>query len=163
MEKTLMERAFSRIGERVKISEPHRNAKAPAPASHACVRQGDWFFIPVPDLEVDPQRILRQEPLRRSGGKPHWVDELYRTRGNLVYVCSRYPDGVSEDTYQELRHNNPASRFWDWDVRAFAEGVYVRGRVRHPDHKTIRLDGWHLVLMNTENESRSRRNARIID
>jgi len=29
--------------------------------------------------------------------------------------------------------------------------AHVRGRVWHPDHKTIVLDGWHRVLMNTEN------------
>jgi hypothetical protein len=28
--------------------------------------------------------------------------------------------------------------------------AYVRGRVWHPDHKTIVLNGWHRVLMNTE-------------
>jgi len=31
--------------------------------------------------------------------------------------------------------------------------VYVRGEVRHPDHETITLNGWHRVLMNTENRS----------
>lgn len=31
--------------------------------------------------------------------------------------------------------------------------VYVRGHISHPDHKTIRLDEWRRVLMNTENEA----------
>jgi hypothetical protein len=31
--------------------------------------------------------------------------------------------------------------------------VYVRGRVSHLDHKTIVLDNWHRVLMNTEREA----------
>jgi hypothetical protein len=26
----------------------------------------------------------------------------------------------------------------------------VRGKVRHPDHRTICLDGWHRVYMNRE-------------
>jgi hypothetical protein len=31
-------------------------------------------------------------------------------------------------------------------------GTYVRGRVSHPDHATIRLDVWHEVFRNTEAE-----------
>jgi hypothetical protein len=31
--------------------------------------------------------------------------------------------------------------------------VYVRGRVWHKDHKTVVLDGWHRVVMNTEREA----------
>jgi len=41
--------------------------------------------------------------------------------------------------------------------------VYVRGRVWHPDHKTVHLDGWHRVFMNTENESQARRNVVFLD
>ncbi len=29
-------------------------------------------------------------------------------------------------------------------------GTYVRGKVWHPDHRTIYLDGWHKVLHSTE-------------
>ncbi|MGA7496337.1 MAG: hypothetical protein WBX00_06360 [Isosphaeraceae bacterium] len=42
-------------------------------------------------------------------------------------------------------------------------GVYVRGRVRHADHKTIVLHGWHRVLMNTEGEAQARRNVAFLD
>ena len=41
--------------------------------------------------------------------------------------------------------------------------VYVRGRVRHPDHKTVYLDGWHEVFTNTENESFAVRNVVFLD
>ena len=33
-------------------------------------------------------------------------------------------------------------------------GVHVRGRIRHPDHATITLHGWHRVVLNTEGQSR---------
>jgi hypothetical protein len=33
--------------------------------------------------------------------------------------------------------------------------VYARGTVRHPDHATIKLDGWHRVVMNTEQKARA--------
>ena len=41
--------------------------------------------------------------------------------------------------------------------------VYVRGRVRHADHKTIMLHGWHRVLMNTERQSQAMRNVAFLD
>jgi hypothetical protein len=31
--------------------------------------------------------------------------------------------------------------------------VFVRGRVWHNDHKTVVLEGWHRVAMNTEGEA----------
>ncbi len=38
--------------------------------------------------------------------------------------------------------------------------VYVRGHVRHPDHRTIYLDNWHHVLLNSE---RTTRNLAFLD
>jgi len=42
-------------------------------------------------------------------------------------------------------------------------GVYVRGRIRHPDHATIRLHGWHRVLMNTESQAKAMRSVAFLD
>ncbi len=33
------------------------------------------------------------------------------------------------------------------------DAIYVRGRVRHPDHSVLKLNGWHEVHLNTENRS----------
>lgn len=41
--------------------------------------------------------------------------------------------------------------------------VFVRGKIRHADHKTITLDDWHRVLMNTETESVAMRHVAFID
>ena len=41
--------------------------------------------------------------------------------------------------------------------------VYVRGEVRHPDHKTVYLEGWHRVFMNTENRSMAMRFLAFLD
>ncbi len=35
-------------------------------------------------------------------------------------------------------------------VRAGRDRVYARGRVSHPDHQTILLEGWHRVVRNAE-------------
>lgn len=36
------------------------------------------------------------------------------------------------------------------DEIGLADAVYARGGVRHPDHKTIKLRGWHRVVKNLE-------------
>lgn len=41
--------------------------------------------------------------------------------------------------------------------------LYAKGAVRHPDHNTIVLHGWHQVLMNTEPSARAMRHVAFID
>ena len=41
--------------------------------------------------------------------------------------------------------------------------VLVKGRISHPDHKTITLRGWHEVQMNTEHQSVAMRNVAFLD
>jgi hypothetical protein len=130
----------------------------------AFVRQGEWFFLPEPGFAADETLVLRWEPLRRgNGGKPHWAESLYRTGGELVYVCGRHPSGVTESRYRSLLAGNPKARGWGWRSMRRNPGVYVRGRVRHPDHATITLTGWHRVVMNTEGRSRAMRNVAFLD
>src|SRR6516225_1413358 len=74
----------------------------------AYVRQGEWFFLPVADMAVDEKLVLRDEPLSRgNGGKPHWAEVCYRTGGETVHVCSRYPSGVTASQYQKIVSGNP--------------------------------------------------------
>lgn len=42
-------------------------------------------------------------------------------------------------------------------------GVWVQGKIRHPDHKTVKLNGWHRVLMNTESQAASMRHLAFLD
>src|SRR6185295_7103344 len=60
-------------------------------------RQGEWFFVPEPSFGVDEELILRNEPLRRGAGKPHLVEDLFRSGGEMVHVCDRYPNGLTPD------------------------------------------------------------------
>ena len=130
----------------------------------AFVRQGEWFFIPEPGFAADEKLVLRWEPLRRgNGGKPHWTESLYRTGGELVYVCGRHPNGVTEPQYRSILSASPKAKGWGWRAMRRNPGVYVRGRVRHPDHATITLHGWHRVVMNTEGQSRAMRNVAFLD
>lgn len=143
---------------RLRAGEQNRRKNA------AFVRQGEWFFLPEPGLAVDERVVLRWEPLRRgNGGKPHWTEFLYRTGGETVHVCARHPSGVTEAQYRDVLARRPAAKGWNWRVMRRNPGVYVRGRVRHADHATITLPGWHRVVMNTEGQSRAMRNVAFLD
>jgi hypothetical protein len=65
--------------------------------------------------------------------------------------------------YKKLVKVNPDARWWGWQVMKRNPGVYVRGRVRHADHATIELVGWHRVVMNTEGQARAMRNVAFLD
>jgi hypothetical protein len=130
----------------------------------AYVRQGEWFFLPVADMAVNEKLVLRDEPLRRgTGGKPHWAEFCYRTGGEAVHVCPRYPNGVTQAQYEKILAGNPKARGWGWRTMRRNPGVYVKGRIRHPDHATITLHGWHRVVMNTEGQSKAMRNVAFLD
>lgn len=128
--------------------------------NNARIRQGEWFFIPAPNVEVNENLILKNEPLVRGRvGKPHLAQYAYRTGGVTVYVGPGYPNGVTEATYKNMDTTKRALlRPMRRDAR-----VYVKGTIRHSDHKTIHLDGWHLVEMNTETQSNAMRNVAFLD
>jgi hypothetical protein len=130
----------------------------------AYVRQGEWFFVPAPQLKVDLKLVLQDEPISRGqGSKPHICEYCYRVGGELVYVCGRRPRGVSAAEHRRILDKKPDAASWGWTVMRRNANVYVRGRVRHADHKTINLRGWHRVLMNTERESRAMRSMAFLD
>ncbi len=127
------------------------------------VRQGEWFFVPVSGVKVVEKWVLRNEPIRRGAGKPHYCEFLYRQGGTTVYVCGRHPNGLTTDEYQELLRREPEALRWKWQVMRRNPLVLVRGRVSHPDHATIELDGWHRVEMNTEHLSRAQAAVAFLD
>lgn len=127
------------------------------------VRQGEWFFIPVPDVLANEKLVLHHEPIRRGRGKPHQCEFLYRVGGTTVYVCRQHPNGLTEAEYRVLLKRNPAAAKWNWRTMQRNPVVFVRGKVSHPDHATIRLDGWHRVEMNTENRSRATASVAFLD
>jgi hypothetical protein len=124
--------------------------------------QGEWFFLPVPDIHVSEHLVLRDEPIRQGNGKPHWVEFCYRTSEEKVYVCPRHPNGVSASVYQRTLTANPRAKAWGWKLLMRNACVYVRGSVRHADHKTIVLDGWHRALTDTEAQSETMRNVHLL-
>jgi hypothetical protein len=126
----------------------------------AYVRQGEWFFLPAWGLEVEPWELLRNEPLTRGFGKRHILEQAFRRGGETVYVNDAYPTGL---TYGELIALPESERRRGFDEMVRDPELYAKGAVRHPDHATIVLHGWHRVLMNTEQEARAMRHVAFLD
>ena len=123
--------------------------------------RGLRFFLPRPTFSVRDGIVLRDEPLRRGNGKPHWAEFLTRTGGEVVYV-DRRGRAISEAEYRRVlsRDAKGAAR---WTPQRRNMQVMVKGRVSHPDHKTIVLPCWHAVVMNTESQSVAMRWMAFID
>ena len=126
------------------------------------IRQGEWFFVPEPGFSVWALDVVRKhEPISRgAGSKPHIVAELVRRGGELVYVNRRTRTTLTalqfENRVRSGKIKNPA----EWVDQRMTTEVFVRGTVRHADHKTIELKGWHRVAMNAEPNSN---NVRFLD
>ena len=131
--------------------------------NEAFIRQGEWFFVPVPGLVVEAKRLLRSEPIRRSGGKAHVVEEVYRTGGEAVYYSERKRKVLTVPQYRKLLQQRPAAVKEDWRIMQRDMAVYGRGTVRHPDHRTVPLQGWHRILMNTESKAPAMQHVAFLD
>lgn len=127
----------------------------------AFVRQGEWFFIPFPDMEIHWDSVVFNEPIRRGAGKPHLCEAMYRQSGVNVYVCDEYPNGLTRAQFLSLPVNQ--RRLMKWEERVRDADVFVRGRIRHHDHATIHLPFWHKVVMNTETRSRAMEHLAFLD
>ena len=96
------------------------------------VRQGEWFFVNTSRIEreaikkVTGERrgvIKKRSRIGPWGGKPHVADEQIEL-----------PPGT-------LKH--------DFSFRPRNE-IFVRGAIRHPDHKTVKFRDWRRVIKNAE-------------
>jgi hypothetical protein len=147
-------------GQSVRSVETAIAALKPADVSGKFIRQGEWFFVPEPDLVVVEglmERIHRREPLSRgAGSKPHICEEIYRTGGTTVMVNRSHPTGITQDEFNKLHAQAIAAgkesefRNAGWMRSTRDAEVYARGYVRHSDHATVYLDGWHRVFLNNE-------------
>lgn len=127
------------------------------------VRQGEWFFVPAPEVQIT-RVIHRNEPLSRGGGsKPHICEELMRHFGVTVMVSSAYPAGITEPEYNRLIDTNPKARHMSWRRMVRDAQVFARGDVRHRDHKTIHLYDWHGVYMNRERFAKHAKQIAFLD
>lgn len=134
----------------------------------AYLRQGEWFFLPVPGLAVNEDVVIKDEPLvrggagmRRGGSKPHMMEFCYRTGGETVYVNRQYPSGITTVQYNKLSQMEKKKG----NFRAMVKdaGVYAKGKISHADHATLVLPCWHRIVMNTENQAAAMRHVAFLD
>ena len=102
------------------VKQAHE-ALRPAAVPKTTIRQGEWFFVPVTDHEHGNIKLA--------------------LRGNHAVIrrneaINRYIPRAGKPHIVE-------------EILPFG-GVFVRGAVRHPDHKTIQLRSWHRVVKNLE-------------
>lgn len=126
-------------------------------------RQGEWFFIPT-EIDVPKAFILKHEPLQLQGSKAHYAEQAYRAGGTTVYVQGDKVISESEFRALQLKPSSDSERpRGKWQQMVRDARVYVRGRITHPDHKTITLDGWHEVIPNTEGNAWAKRSVVFLD
>jgi hypothetical protein len=127
----------------------------------AFVRQGEWFFVPVSELQPNQASVLHNERLSRGRGKSHWMEYAYRRGGISMYVNRAYPRGLTPLEFTALSDTERNKPGWRTMVRD-AE-VFAKGRITHSDHATVLLHGWHQVFMNTESLARAMRQLAFLD
>jgi hypothetical protein len=133
-------------------------------------RQGEWFFIPSNLMLPRNTVTLHDEPLVRRtrdgrGGKPHIASECYRTGGTAVWVNRTIaPQGFTAEEYAAWKLKNPDKANRHFDQMTRNAQVFVRGEIRHPDHKTLKLGSiWHEVKMNREVEAKAMNSMVFLD
>jgi hypothetical protein len=127
----------------------------------AFVRQGEWFFIPRPKFVARENQVLKNEQIRRGNGKPHVCQFLVRAQGELVWFNTDYPNGLTAEEFRKLPRRERSQKQWQQMMRNAQ--AHVKGYVRHPDHKTVWLECWHEVVMNTETRSRAMQHVAFLD
>lgn len=116
-------------------------------------RQGEWFFVKATEqqeedieLLLSKQRIwiVKKENIGkyagREGGNPHIADEI---------VVIPQSQGLIEQVKQSkwAAKNRPIVQ-GAYPIRS--REVFVRGKIRHIDHKTIKYSHWYQVILNNE-------------
>jgi hypothetical protein len=70
-----------------------------------------------------------------------------------IFKEGRYTIRRNEPLRRELGKSGDHRIYWgSWLTRGAT--VWARGKITHPDHKTVKLFGWHLVSTNREWSSR---------
>jgi hypothetical protein len=149
---------FVAMGARIKfrrLARPQRSARSDHDPLKFTIdirsdrkRQGEWYFVPsqheIPDLLVH-----KNEPLQRTAGsKPYICQELYREGGELVYIVGG--EQLTGEEYASRKAEKPDFNKYGLRTMVRNPTVYARGYVRHDDHATITLDGWHRVFISAE-------------
>lgn len=128
---TTVDQARRCLGSTIQFAEGKRKGSS-------IDRQGEWFFLETNRYQRDYLENLIKKHLiavhkkvaigqfAGRSGKPHTVDELVVLENNKVLGL--------------LEHGFPVRN----------RQIYIRGAVRHSDHKTVRFSEWREVIANNE-------------
>ncbi len=110
-------------------------------------RQGEWFFVKATDVQVrmidnalsknltviNKKSNIGQAHGDRANGNPHIAEELVKLPSNIT---------------AEVRSGRRTVQQGGFPVRGHS--VFIRGKIRHIDHKTVTYKYWHEVIANNE-------------
>ena len=122
-------------------------------------RQGEWFFIKATrkqeeyiDLLLQKNKIWIEHKANigqyngHPSGNPHVADEL---------VIIPQDPRVSLERIKESKFKRGRIPIKEGKYPVRSREVYVRGKVRHIDHKTVKYQHWYQVLLNNEGDTAS--------
>lgn len=133
---TTVKQAHTELGSTVQFAEGKRRGSS-------IDRQGEWFFLETSQATRDHiDELIKKNKIAvkkkasigqfmRRAGQPHRADELVVLGGERV--ANKLGHGFSVRPTQ----------------------VYIRGGVRHPDHKTQKFSQWREVVGNNEGATSS--------
>ena len=102
-EATNVKEAFEALKPRAVLVEQERKAISRRQRlrrhTSAYHRQGEWFFVPRPNLAVEPRRIRHNDVLARERAAPHIVEWLYRPTGSTALFAR---GSVSHPDHNEI-------------------------------------------------------------
>jgi len=178
---------FEKLGARANIRPRVQNRWQPAPSAVVIDvrhdRHGEFFDIQaggeaeVEVLDVQPKDrhllLMVRRPNQRPGlpdakdkflcghDERHWFVAAVPEKAPVSSVVTA-KEALKPDLVREREQGKKGKR--QMRLRRKTDVfVYVRGKITHPDHATIRLDGWHRVEMNTENRSRAMASVVFLD
>lgn len=150
------------LSQRVRRKDLHKRIRR-MKTGGKIFRQGEFMFVPAPEFKQSVDAVLKDDVLSQ-GGNPHRAEYLYREGGTTVYVCRHYPNGVTQSHYDSLLRKKPEAKKWNWQTQVRNPGVYVKGKIRHPEHATLDLgETWHRVIPNAEPMAKASSNVDFID
>jgi len=145
---TNINEARKQLGSSVKF---HEGVRKMSPK-----RQGEWFFLKatmeqedIINLFIEKNKVWVVKKANigqyagRVGGNPHVADELVLITNDKATIerlgwskgrRKRHPKGNLPISYNQ---------------------VYVRGKIRHIDHKTLKYTHWYQVVLNNEGSTAS--------
>lgn len=116
-------------------------------------RQGEWFFVPVTASEA---RILASGENCRLSHDRDVEDATSRGTGRVARARFRTHQAKDRMDYfgdPAIRPSVFPAASPDRAIRPTK--IFVRGDIKHPDHKNLKLRDWHRVMLNLEVFERS--------